>query len=144
MPIGMMAWQALSPFIPVPVQNDRTLEMRGWRELGAAMGREYHRYFPENEQVFVVAEEYQVAAAVSFYSPQHPVPYSFGKEKRNFWVIREELQKKGALMVCRPENCENNLQRVQTLFEQTRFVSTAPFYRGGQLAKEFRIYHCFN
>jgi 4-amino-4-deoxy-L-arabinose transferase-like glycosyltransferase len=144
LPIGMMAWQALRPIFPVPVQNDRTLEMRGWRELGTAMGLEYQRTFPGKEKVYVVAEEYQVAAAVSFYTPQHPVPYSFGKAKRNFWVTPEELKTHGAFLVCRTEKCAEDQRKIRPLFQTTRHVTTIPFYRQSQLSKEFQVYLCSN
>lgn len=144
LPIGLLTLQALHPFLPVPIQNDRTLEMRGWRQLGAAIGQEVPRYFPGQRNVYVVAEEYQLAGAVSFYTPQHPIPYSFGKPKRNFWVNLDELKQHGALLVCKPENCEQDQQKVRTLFQKIRLVSTIPFFRQRQLAKEFRLYYCTN
>jgi hypothetical protein len=144
LPISMLALHALHPFLPVPIQNDRTLEMRGWRELGDAIGKEYPRYFPGPKKVYVVTEEYQLAGAVSFYAPQHPIPYSFGKSKRNFWVTLDELKKNGALLVCKPENCEQDQQKIRGFFQTIRFISTVPFYRQGQLAKEFRLYYCSN
>ncbi|MBA4394447.1 MAG: hypothetical protein C0407_12920, partial [Desulfobacca sp.] len=117
LPVSVLALHALHPFLPVPIQNDRTLEMRGWRQLGEAIGREYPRYFPGQKKVYVVTEEYQLAGAVSFYTPQHPIPYSFGKAKRNFWVTLDELKKNGALLVCKPENCEQDQQKIRNVFQ---------------------------
>jgi hypothetical protein len=144
LPISLLALHTLHPFIPVPIQNDRTLELRGWRQLGEALGREYTRYFPGQQKVYVVTEEYQLAGAVSFYAPQHPIPFSFGKEKRNFWVTAEELKKNGALMVCKPENCDWDQQRIRPWFQTIRLVSTIPFFRQGKLSKEFQVFYCSN
>ena len=90
--------------------------MWGWRQLGPAIGKEYERYFPGRTRVFVIADEYQLAGAVSFYTPQHPIPYTFAKSKRNIWVSLDELKQKGALLVCTPESCPQDQDKTRTSF----------------------------
>jgi hypothetical protein len=144
LPIGLIALHSLHPFLPVGTQNDRTLEMWGWRQLGPAMGKEYERFFPGRTKVFVIADEYQLAGAVSFYTPQHPIPYTFAKSKRNIWVSLDELKQKGALLVCTPESCLQDLDKTRPLFKRVEFVSEIPVSRHGQVVKKFKVYYCSN
>ncbi|MBI5602151.1 MAG: glycosyltransferase family 39 protein [Deltaproteobacteria bacterium] len=144
LPISLIATHTLHPFLPVENKNDRSLEMRGWRQLGPAVGQSYERYFPGQRRVFVVTDDYQLGGAVSFYTPQHPVPYSFGKSKRNIWVALDELKRKGAILVCTPENCEQDQAKARSLFSRVEFVSEIPIVRQGQVAKKFRLFYCSN
>ncbi|MGA3083175.1 MAG: glycosyltransferase family 39 protein [Thermodesulfobacteriota bacterium] len=144
LPIGLVAVHAFYPFIDLGNLGDRTLEMRGWRELGEAVGKEYQHYFPSQKKVYLLSDDYQLASAVSFYTPQQPIPYSFGKSKRNIWVTVEEIKQNGALLVCPPETCERDQEKTRILFEKIEFVSEVPIYRQGQVAKKFKLYYCSN
>ncbi|MCJ7833022.1 MAG: hypothetical protein MUQ20_01380, partial [Deltaproteobacteria bacterium] len=135
---------AFYPFFELGNLGDRTLEMRGWRELGEAVGKEYQHYFSSHKKVYVLSDDYQLAGAVSFYTPQHPIPYSFGKPKRNIWVTVEEIKQNGALLVCPPETCERDQEKTGILFEKIELVSEVPIYRQGQIAKKFKLYYCSN
>jgi 4-amino-4-deoxy-L-arabinose transferase-like glycosyltransferase len=142
LPIGLVAVHALYPYLPVPVSNDRSLEMRGWRQLGTALEPVYQRLFPGSAPVFVLADDYQVAGAVSFYTPRHPVPYSFSKSGRNIWVPMDVLKKTGALLVCKPDNCEQDLGKAKSIFPRVEYVSPIPITRQGKVVKIFKIYYC--
>jgi len=144
LPIGLLTLQAFFPFFPTGNWGDPTLSMRGWRELGVAVGKEYQRYFPGHKEVYIIADDYQLAGAVSFYAPQQPIPYSFGKSKRNIWVTVEEIKQNGALLVCEPKTCERDQGKTRILFEKIEFVSEVPIYRQGQIAKKFKLYYCSN
>jgi hypothetical protein len=144
LPIGLIALHTLHPFLPVAVKNDRSLEMWGWRQLGPAIGREYEHFFPGQTRVFVITDEYQLAGAVSFYTPQHPVPYTFAKSKRNIWVSIEELKRRGALLVCTPESCQPDQDKTRTLFKKVEPVAEIPITRQGQVVKKFKVYYCSN
>jgi 4-amino-4-deoxy-L-arabinose transferase-like glycosyltransferase len=144
LPIGLIALHTLHPFLPIKSQDDRTLEMRGWRQLGAAVGQVYQRTFPGESAVYILADEYQLAGAVSFYTPQHPVPYTFGKSKRNIWTPLDDLKRKGALLVCRPENCQEDQVKAGRFFGKVVFVQEIPITRQGEVVKTFKLYYCSN
>jgi 4-amino-4-deoxy-L-arabinose transferase-like glycosyltransferase len=144
LPIGLLTVQAFFPFIQTGNLGDRTLEMRGWRELGEAAGKAYDQYFPDRKKVYVLAEDYQLAGAVSFYAPQQPIPYSFGKSKRNIWVTQEEIKRTGALLVCSPDTCARDQEKSGGLFTQVRPVAEVSFHRQSQVAKRFMLYYCTN
>jgi 4-amino-4-deoxy-L-arabinose transferase-like glycosyltransferase len=142
--IGLLTLQSFYPFLPFGNLGDRTLEMRGWRELGEAAGMAYARYFPDNKKVYILADDYQLAAVVSFYAPQQPLPYSFGKWKRNIWVTKEEIRESGALLVCPPNTCARDLEKTREFFRQIIPLGQVPFYRQGQEAKRFNLFYCTN
>jgi 4-amino-4-deoxy-L-arabinose transferase-like glycosyltransferase len=144
LPIGLAAAHALYPFLPVPVANDRTLEMRGWRQLGTAMGPLYQKVFPNAAEIYVLADDYQLAGAVSFYTPEHPTPYSFSKSKRNMWINMEKMKGQGALLVCKPENCEQDRDKSRSIFQKVEYLVEIPIFRQGEIVKTFKVYTCLN
>lgn len=144
LPLGLVAVHAVFPFLPVKPAQDRTLEMAGWRQLGQALGREYDRFFPGRSQVYVLTDEYQLAGAVSFYTPQHPRPYTFAKSQRNIWTSLPELRREGALLVCRPGDCRQDREKAGTLFARIEKVREIPVSRGEKVVKTFEIYYCHN
>jgi hypothetical protein len=144
LPIGLLAFHAFFPFSKSVIAGDRTLEMRGWRQLGEAAGKTYERYFPNQKRVFVLADDYQIAGAVSFYAPQQPIPYSYGKRLRNIWVTLEELKQNGALLVCPLETCSRDQEKTRDLFKHVDPVLEVPIFRQGQVVKKFRLYYCFD
>jgi hypothetical protein len=144
LPIGLLAVHAFHPIFKLGNLDDRTLEMRGWRELGEAVGKEYQRYFPNHKKVYVLTKDYQLAGAVSFYASQHPIPYTFEKSQRNIWVTMEEIKQNGALLVCPPETCERDREKTRILFKKIELVSEVPIYRQGQIVKKFELYYCSN
>jgi 4-amino-4-deoxy-L-arabinose transferase-like glycosyltransferase len=142
LPIGLLTVQAFLPIFDFGNFGDRTREMRGWRQLGEAVGKEYQRYFPNQKKVYVIADDYQTAGAVSFYTPQHPIPYSYGKAKRNIWVPLEELKQNGALLVCPLATCERDRNNTKVLFNRVEPVSEIVIFRQGQMMKKFKIFYC--
>jgi len=142
LPVALLLIHAFFPFIPVPVSLDRTLEMRGWREVGRAVGQIYEQYFPGQEKVYVLADDYQLASSISFYAPQQPWPYSFGKSKRNIWVKEEEICRKGALLLCPPQTCDRDREKAKAFFAEVQPVGEASFLRRGQLVKRYLIFLC--
>lgn len=143
-PVILIAVHIFFPYLPVAVSRDRTLEMRGWRELGQGLGREYAQIFPHQKKVFVVTDEYQLAGAISFYTPQHPWPYSFGKSARNIWTSVPELKSQGALLVCLPEHCSDDREKARRLFSKIEKLQEIHFFRKEKVAKTFEVYYVRN
>jgi hypothetical protein len=144
LPLGLVAGHAIVPFLPVKAEQDRTLEMAGWRQLGQALGREYDRFFPGRPRVYVLTDEYQLAGAVSFYTPQHPWPYTFAKSQRNIWTSLSELRREGALLVCRPGDCRQDREKAGALFAHIEKVGEIPIVRREKTVKNFEVYRCRN
>ena len=139
LPLSLAAVHAVAPFLPVNSEQDRTLELVGWRQLGQALDREYDRVFPGENPVYVLTDEYQLAGAVSFYTSRHPWPYTFAKSQRNIWTSVPDLQKRGALLVCRPQDCSQDRVKAAALFSQIDPIQTVPVFRGGSGSRSLRF-----
>lgn len=143
-PVILIAVHIFLPYLPVAAHQDRTLEMRGWRDLGQALGQDYAQLFPNQKKVFVVTDDYQLAGAISFYTPQHPWPYTFGKSARNIWTALPELKSQGALLVCLPDNCLRDRERARGLFSTIEQVREITSRRKEKVVKTFEVYYCRN
>jgi Dolichyl-phosphate-mannose-protein mannosyltransferase len=143
-PVLLIAIHIFFPYLPVAAHQDRTLEMRGWRELGRGLAREYTRVFPNQEKVFVVADDYQLAGVISFYTPQHPWPYSFGKSARNIWTSLPELKNQGALLVCYQDHCPQDREKARGLFSKIDKLREIQIFRKEKVVKTFEVFYVRN
>ncbi len=143
-PVILIAVHIFFPYLPVAANQDRTLEMRGWKDLGQGLGRDYARVFPNQEKVFVVADDYQLAGVISFYTPQHPWPYSFGKSARNIWTSLPELKSQGALLVCFQDHCPQDREKAGGLFSKIDKLHEIQTFRKEKVVKTFEVYYCRN
>lgn len=144
LPIGFLVLQSLRPVIPLDPKRDRTLELVGWRQLGEGVEKGLEKIFPGQKKVYILADEYQWAGAVSFYAQRHPIPYSFSKSKRNFWINLEELKQKGAILITAPDRTGPDQDRSRVLFKKIEPLSEIPIYRQGKVVKRFLLYSCSN
>jgi hypothetical protein len=143
-PVILIAVHIFFPYLPVAAHQDRTLEMRGWKDLGQGLGRDYARVFPNQEKVFVVTDDYQLGGVISFYTPQHPWPYSFGKSARNIWTSLPELKRQGALLVCFPDNCPQDREKARRLFSKIDKLQEIQSFRKEKVVRTFEVYYVRN
>jgi 4-amino-4-deoxy-L-arabinose transferase-like glycosyltransferase len=143
-PVILIAVHIFFPYLPVAAQQDRTLEMRGWSAMGQGLGRDFARVFPNQKKVFVVADDYQLAGVISFYTPQHPWPYSFGKSARNIWTSLPELKSQGALLVCFPDHCPQDREKAGRLFSKIDKLREIQAFRKEKVVKTLEVYYVRN
>jgi 4-amino-4-deoxy-L-arabinose transferase-like glycosyltransferase len=68
-----------APWDLTPVAKyDPTARLRGWSQLGAAVGRVLAHERDAGRDPFILADNYQVASEVAFYTPGQPVVYCAG------------------------------------------------------------------
>jgi undecaprenyl-diphosphatase len=74
--------------LELPRQFDPTTRLRGWAELGRAVGATIER-MPNPRQTFLVSNRYQIASELAFYTPGQPPAYNFNLGRRlnqyDFW-----------------------------------------------------------
>ena len=74
--------------LDLPRRLDPTTRLRGWAELGRAVGMTVER-MPEPRRTFVVSNRYQVTSELAFYVPGQPRAYNFNLGRRlnqyDFW-----------------------------------------------------------
>ena len=74
----VFAWLARSapPWSETPVAKyDPTARLRGWSQLGAAVGRQLAAQRAAGRDPFIVTDDYQVASEIAFYCPGEPNVY---------------------------------------------------------------------
>lgn len=67
--------------INLPVKQDPTLRLRGWKELGAEVTNIYERKSVDRP-VFIFSDRYQVSSELAFYVKGHPVTYCINLGRR--------------------------------------------------------------
>jgi undecaprenyl-diphosphatase len=74
--------------LDLPRGLDPTARLRGWAELGRAVGMTVER-MPDPQRTFLVSGRYQVTSELAFYVPGRPPAYNFNLGRRlnqyDFW-----------------------------------------------------------
>jgi undecaprenyl-diphosphatase len=74
--------------LDLPRRMDPTTRLRGWAELGHAVGATVEQ-MPDPARTFLVSTRYQVTSELAFYVPGHPPAYNFNLGRRlnqyDFW-----------------------------------------------------------
>ena len=74
--------------LDLPRRLDPTTRLRGWAELGRAVGMTVER-MPDPQRTFLVSNRYQVTSELAFYVPGRPRAYNFNLGRRlnqyDFW-----------------------------------------------------------
>ncbi|HEV8341202.1 MAG TPA: glycosyltransferase family 39 protein [Candidatus Binatia bacterium] len=87
--------------IDLPVQIDPTKRLKGWKELGMAVGK-IREESPDRE-VFLVSDSYQIASEMAFYVPGQPRVYNINLGRRmnqyDIWGGLDNLRGKNLLFV---------------------------------------------
>ncbi|OGW37361.1 MAG: hypothetical protein A2Y97_05685 [Nitrospirae bacterium RBG_13_39_12] len=72
----------------LPIENDPTSKLRGWKELGAEVSKIYEQT-STTRPVFIFSDRYQVSSELAFYIKGHPVTYCVNLGRRmnqyDFW-----------------------------------------------------------
>jgi 4-amino-4-deoxy-L-arabinose transferase-like glycosyltransferase len=86
--LGVSALAHVIDRLDLPRQLDPTTRLRGWAELGRAVGMTIER-MPDGQRTFLVSSRYQVASELAFYTPGRPPAYNFNLGRRlnqyDFW-----------------------------------------------------------
>ena len=73
--IGYLTRGAPSWDLTPVAKYDPTARLRGWAELGAAVGEIRNQHAAEQNSAFILADDYTVASEIAFYCPGHPDVY---------------------------------------------------------------------
>jgi 4-amino-4-deoxy-L-arabinose transferase-like glycosyltransferase len=113
----------------------------GWPETASQI-EEIFRQQGVQLPEYVVSREYQVASGLSLYLENHPLPHSLEKPRRNQWSPVNDVLKKGAVLVCPPDDCEGDLEDAKAVFNRSLRLVGESFvnHRKGKI-RELRIYY---
>ncbi|MBI5750122.1 MAG: hypothetical protein HZA00_13470, partial [Nitrospinae bacterium] len=139
---GFLAVHSIKPFPFIPKNVDKSLEMFGWDEIGAEAEKAFNKYLPDEKRRYIISKEYQMAGSLSFYTPSHPVPYSFNKSFRNIWMKVEDIGKGSALMVCAEKDGNECVESAGKIFNEVKEVERMDVRRRGEVVRSVKFYVC--
>jgi undecaprenyl-diphosphatase len=139
--LGMSALGHVTDRLRLPPRLDPTTRLRGWAELGRAVGVTVER-MPDPQRTFLVSDRYQITGELAFYTPGRPPAYNFDLGRRlnqyDFWESPEARVGWDAVYVedgMRPLD-----ERVRAAFERVDPPTVLEVKRGEQVIRVFSLY----
>ncbi len=139
---GFLAVHSVKPFPFIPKNVDKSLEMFGWDEIGVKVEDVFNKYLPDEKRRYIISKEYQMAGSLSFYTPSHPIPYSFNKSFRNIWMRVEDIGKGSALMACAEKDENECVESAWKIFNEVKEVERMDVKRRGEVVRSVKFYIC--
>lgn len=132
---------------------DPTARLRGWSQLGAAVGRVLESERAAGREPFIMTDEYQTASEIAFYCPGHPTVYcvqaalGFRQSQYDLWPnpVREATQFIGRPCIyvgaLRPKLIGKG-ESSHVVLPGVRLAETVEHRVRGQLIRVWPIYMC--
>jgi hypothetical protein len=125
----------------LPPRQDPTTRLRGWAELGRAVGAAVEA-MPDPGRTFLASDRYQIASELAFYTPGPPPAYTFNLGRRlnqyDFWDGPETRLGWDAVYV--KEGRRPLGARVQDAFERVDPPTVVEIKRGEQIVRVFTLH----
>jgi undecaprenyl-diphosphatase len=139
--LGMSAAGHATERLGLPRQLDPTARLRGWKELGQAVGAAIEQ-MPDPRRTFLVADRYQLVSQLAFYTPEHPPAYNFNLGRRlnqyDFWETPDTRRGWDAVYV--KEGRRPLDERVVAAFERVDPPIVVEIRRGERVVRIFSLY----
>ena len=127
------------PFLPVPVDKDRTNDFFGWDQLGA----EAIQFAQDNPGFELAANRYQIASEIIMYSDLPLTCFNIEGRPNQFdiWQDRSTFHGKNYLFF---DDHKQPKEAIVEAFERFEYLTTIPLKRGNVVIKEMHIYKGYN
>jgi undecaprenyl-diphosphatase len=148
--LGLSLLGHTTDLLGLPARLDPTSRLKGWRELGAAVG-EVRGRMPAPERTFLVSDRYQIASELAFYVSGAsgvggvgggPPTYNLNLGRRlnqyDFWEGPNVRIGWDAIYV--QEEAGRPDERVVAAFERVEGPLVLEVRRGGQVVRTFALY----
>ena len=139
--LGMSAVGHATDRLGLPRQLDPTARLRGWKELGEAVGATVGR-MPDPQRTFLVSDRYQVVSELAFYTPGQPPAYNFNLGRRlnqyDIWAGPDTRLGWDAVYV--KEGMRPLDERVVAAFEKVDPPILLEISRGERIIRVFSLY----
>jgi len=139
--LGMSGLGHVTDRLRLPPRLDPTIRLRGWAELGRAVGFTVER-MPDPRRTFLVSDRYQITSELAFYTPGRPPAYNFNLGRRlnqyDFWEGPDSRLGWDAVYVedgMRPLD-----ERVRAAFERVDPPTVVEVKRGERVIRVFSLY----
>jgi undecaprenyl-diphosphatase len=139
--LAMSAAGHVTAELGLPRRLDPTARLRGWKELGRAVGAAVER-MPDPRRTFLVSDRYQVVSEVAFYTPGRPPAYNFnlGRRLNQYDLWEGPDARRGWDAVYVTEGLGPLDERVLAAFERVDPPTVVEIRRGEQLVRVFSLY----
>jgi len=139
--LAMSALGHVTDRLGLPPRLDPTTRLRGWAELGRAVGVTVER-MPNPRRTFLVSDRYQITSELAFYTPGRPPAYNFNLGRRlnqyDFWEDPDSRLGWDAVYVedgMRPLD-----ERVRAVFDRVDPPTLVEVKRGERVVRVFSLY----
>lgn len=130
--------------LDLPRRLDPTTRLRGWAELGHAVGITVER-MPDPRRTFLVSNRYQVTSELAFYVPGRPPAYNFNLGRRlnqyDFWEGPDSRLGWDAVYV--EEGAHRLDTRVRAAFARVDPPIVLQITRGERVIRVFSLYRAY-
>jgi len=138
--------QAIYPLLPIPLKDDPTSALHGWREMGLEVNKVLHE-MPKEIPTFILGHRHQVVGELAFYteSQRYPV-YEVSWEGRfnqyNIWNDFSTRLGNNAVLVSEQSYGESSF--VTAVFDRIEESRCLTIKRNGFPIRSIYIYKCYN
>ena len=130
--------------LDLPRRLDPTARLRGWTELGRAVGITVER-MPAPQRTFLASSRYQVASELAFYVPGQPPTYNFNLGRRlnqyDFWEGPDSRLGWDAVYV--EEGAHELDRRVRAAFARVDPPTVLQITRGERVIRVFSLHRAY-
>jgi undecaprenyl-diphosphatase len=130
----------------LPVKQDPTSRLKGWREIGIKTGEVYNSMISSgSKKVFIFSDKYQVSSELAFYVPDKPVTYCVNLGSRmnqyDVWGGFDKLLGFDAIFVTTDNgNFPAELKGAFDSFEAEEFTVHR---KDGEILRKYFIFKCY-
>ncbi|MBI4842743.1 MAG: glycosyltransferase family 39 protein [Nitrospirae bacterium] len=133
--------------INLPVKQDPTSRLRGWKELGVKVDEIYDEMASSGERgIFIFSDKYQVSGELAFYMQSHPVTYNVNLGRRmnqyDIWEGFENLLGYDAIFV--RDGDENLPVELETAFDRAEKEIFTVYRKDEKALRKYVIFKCYN
>jgi undecaprenyl-diphosphatase len=139
--LGMSAFGHVTDRLRLPPRLDPTIRLRGWAELGRAVGFTIER-MPDPRRTFLVSDRYQITSELAFYTPGRPPAYNFdlGRRLNQYDLWESPDSRLGWDAVYVEDGMRPLDERVRAAFERVDPPTVLEVKRGERVIRVFSLY----
>ena len=137
----------LSNHLPLPDSLNPTHRLKGWVDLGEQVDRLRNEDFPDPDKVFIFSENYDITAALAFYTPGQPRTFNVWLDRRmnqyDLWPGPQNRTGWDAVYVRKRyvSKVEDGVEKMFTAISEPMHYQTV---HDGAPARKFTLFMCRN
>lgn len=132
--------------VNLPVKQDPTSRLKGWREIGIKTGEVYNNMISSvSKKVFIFSDKYQIASELAFYVPDKPATYCVNLGSRmnqyDIWGGFDKLLGFDAIFITTDNG--NFPEELKTAFDSFETGEFTVHRKDGKILRKYFIFKCY-